>query len=67
MTRSLFALPALLLALAAPAQAAPALWSISDDDSTIWLFGSFHLLPPDLDWRTDLFSETLEKADVVYF
>jgi uncharacterized protein YbaP (TraB family) len=67
MTKSLFALPALLLALAAPAQAAPALWSVSDDDSTIWLFGSFHLLPPDLEWRTDLFSETLAKADVVYF
>lgn len=67
MTRSLFALPALLLMLAAPVQAAPALWSVSDEDSTIWLFGSFHLLPPDLEWRTDLFSETLAKADVVYF
>lgn len=68
MTKSRFALPALLLALtAAPVQAAPALWSISDEDSTVWLFGSFHLLPPSLEWRTELFDETLEKADVVYF
>ena len=68
MTKSRFALPALLIALtAAPVQAAPALWSISDEDSTVWLFGSFHLLPPALEWRTALFDETLAKADVVYF
>lgn len=33
--------------LGAPAQAlgAPALWSVSDDDSTVYLFGSVHVLP----------------------
>ncbi|MCA3254043.1 MAG: TraB/GumN family protein [Alphaproteobacteria bacterium] len=37
---------ALLLALAAlPAAAAPALWKVADPDTTIWLYGTVHLLP----------------------
>lgn len=32
-------------------QGEPALWRISDADSEIWLFGSVHMLKPDLDWR----------------
>lgn len=34
-----------LVALAAPAAAAPAVWSVSDGDSTVYLFGSVHALP----------------------
>lgn len=34
-----------LLAASAPALGAPALWSVSDDDSTVYLFGSVHVLP----------------------
>lgn len=49
------------------AQAAPALWQVSDGDSKVWLFGSFHALPPDLDWRTEVFDRTLAGADRVYF
>ena len=63
-------LPALLaasLALANPALAAPALWEVRDADSAIWLFGSFHLLPEDSPWRTELFDDTLAKADSVVF
>lgn len=61
-------LPALAtLALTLPAQAAPAMWEVRDDDSAIWLFGSFHLLPEDAVWRTDLFDAVLAEADQVVF
>ena len=49
------------------AQAAPALWKVSDADSAVWLFGSVHLLPPDTAWRTPLFDAILAEADKVYF
>ena len=53
------ALFAFLLLLAAPAlnscarpQAGePALWRIADSDSEIWLFGTAHMLRPELRWR----------------
>jgi len=49
------------------AQAAPALWKVSDGDSAVWLFGSVHVLPPDLPWRTPQFDAILASADKVYF
>ena len=61
-------LPALAtLGLAMPAQAAPAMWEIRDDDSAIWLFGSFHVLPENAAWRTELFDTVLADADRVVF
>jgi len=33
-----------------PAIARPALWKMSDHDTTIWLFGSVHVLSPDIRW-----------------
>lgn len=56
-----------LLGLPTAAHAAPALWEVGDADSKVWLFGSFHLLPPDLQWRTELFDQALAAADNVYF
>jgi uncharacterized protein YbaP (TraB family) len=61
-------LPALAtLGLALPAQAAPAMWEVRDDDSAIWLFGSFHILPSDTPWRTELFDTILDDAETVVF
>jgi uncharacterized protein YbaP (TraB family) len=31
-------------------KATPALWKLSDEDTTIWLFGTIHALPPGIDW-----------------
>src|SRR4249919_622948 len=56
--RRFFASFTALLALASaaqartPQQATPALWQVSDADTTIYLFGTIHLLPSDLKWRT---------------
>lgn len=69
MPKSAFRVLSVLCALASPlpAMAAPAMWEVRDEDSVIWLFGSFHVLPPDLDWRTPLFDQTLARADKIVF
>lgn len=33
------------------AAAAPAMWKLADEDTTIYLLGTFHLLPADHEWR----------------
>jgi len=33
--------------------AKPPMWVVRDGDTTIWLMGSIHLLPPRIDWRSD--------------
>ena len=45
--------PALLLLAAAPPTpvARPALWKLADADTTIWLFGTVHVLPANYRWR----------------
>jgi len=65
--RSLAA-PLIALALStAPALAEPAMWKVSDADSSIYLFGSIHLLLHPVDWRTPEFDAQLKAADHVYF
>lgn len=41
----------------------PALWRISDDDSEIWLFGTVHVLPPDVHWRGPRVSAAFASAE----
>ncbi len=66
MLRSL-AVPAIALALTGGVHAAPAIWKVADDDSSVWLFGSTHLLPPGTEWRTEMFETLVDEADKVYF
>ncbi len=42
---------------------APAIWRLSDDDTTIYLFGTIHMLPPGFRWRSPLFDTVIEEAD----
>ena len=66
--RRLFASFTALLALGsaaearAPQQAKPALWAVTDADTTIYLFGTIHLLPGDLKWRTARFDEAVTNS-----
>lgn len=61
-------LPALIaLGVTLPARAEPAMWEVRDADSAIWLFGSFHLLPDGMAWRTERFDTILDEADKVVF
>ncbi|MEP5623337.1 MAG: TraB/GumN family protein [Hyphomicrobiales bacterium] len=45
----------------------PAMWRLSDEDTTIYLFGTFHVLPDGLKWRTELFDQTLSEVDEIVF
>lgn len=46
-----------------PAVARPALWAVSDPDTTIYLFGTIHLLPPHIKWRSPTFDGAVARAD----
>ncbi|WP_185829186.1 TraB/GumN family protein [Sphingomonas ginkgonis] len=51
--------------LAAPAaarDARPALWQVSDADTKIYLFGTIHLLPEGLNWRTPTFDKAVADS-----
>jgi uncharacterized protein YbaP (TraB family) len=73
MTRLLFALFAILslaacggTAAKAPATAAhPALWKVADADTTIYLFGTIHLLPKGLQWTTPVMSKAMAASQVL--
>ncbi|WP_442680555.1 TraB/GumN family protein [Sphingomonas sp. ASY06-1R] len=67
--------PLLLLAAGpapAPPPAHPALWKLADADTTIWLFGSIHVLPAGTQWLSPRIRQaiagsqslTLEIADL---
>lgn len=53
--------------LVTPALAAPALWKVSDADSSVWLFGSIHLMDTGRAWRTPQLDDLVRTADHVYF
>jgi len=67
-------LPAILLwCLIAPGvatanvdrDALPAFWKVEGSQADLWLFGTFHLLPPDVQWRRAAIDEALNKSDVI--
>jgi uncharacterized protein YbaP (TraB family) len=45
-----------------PETAHPALWEVSDADTTIYLFGTIHLLPDDIRWRTAEFDKAVQGS-----
>ena len=53
---------ALALAAASPAAAEPALWALKDADSTIYLFGTVHVLKPGTDWRSPKVAAALAES-----
>jgi uncharacterized protein len=50
---------------AEPAAASPALWQVADEDTTIYLFGTIHLLPKDTKWRSAEFDKAVAGADTL--
>ena len=50
--------------LVAP-QAHPALWKLSDHDTTVYLFGTIHLLPPGIDWLNGPLAYALDHSDTL--
>ena len=54
-------------AAAAPVTAAPvahpALWAVADADTTVYLFGTIHLLPAKYQWRTAKFDQAVSGSN----
>ena len=46
--------------------AQPALWEVSDPDTTIYLFGTIHLLPENYPWRTPTIDKAIGKSASLY-
>ncbi|RMF15855.1 MAG: TraB/GumN family protein [Alphaproteobacteria bacterium] len=68
--RAAFALAgvlALLFVTLAGPRAAPALWRFSDEDSTVHLFGTIHMLKGDVEWRDPELDGILKQADDFVF
>ncbi len=56
----------LLLALPVGVLAHPALWVVKDADTTIYLFGTVHLLPNDVDWHFPALDQALQQSQSLY-
>ena len=65
--RAVAALGLAALFLASPTAARteaahPALWTVSDADTTIYLFGTIHLLPENYEWRTPKIDQAMKGS-----
>ncbi|MEO6580393.1 MAG: TraB/GumN family protein [Sphingomicrobium sp.] len=56
---------AMPVAARAPETAKPALWKIADKDTTIYLFGTIHLLPTGTEWRTPKFNKATASSSTL--
>jgi uncharacterized protein len=43
----------------------PALWRVADKDTTIYLFGTIHLLPTNSSWRTPAFNTAVARSQAL--
>jgi uncharacterized protein YbaP (TraB family) len=41
----------------------PAIWLVADEDTRIYLFGTIHVLPPGLQWRSPVFDNVVAQVD----
>ena len=45
----------------------PPMWVVSDADSEITLYPTLHILPPEIEWKSEALAKRLEGADEVWF
>lgn len=61
------ALPAvvggLVLLFSGAAFAEPAIWAVRNQDSTVFLFGTIHVMKPGTEWRSSRFDDAFKAAD----
>ena len=50
---------------AAPIAARPGLWKVADHDTTIYLFGTIHLLPEGIDWFHGPIANAFDHSDLL--
>lgn len=49
----------------APQHGGPALWKVQDEDTTIYLFGTVHILPANVQWFRGNIARALETSDTL--
>lgn len=59
--------PALAETDFAALEADPAIWRIASAGGDVYLFGTVHVLPPQLEWRTDVIDAALASSQRIYF
>lgn len=59
---ALLALSPTASAAKVPQVARPALWAVSDADTTVYLFGTIHLLPENTQWRTPKLDQAVNSS-----
>lgn len=45
----------------------PAIWRVQDQDSTLYLFGTVHLLPQNMNWQRDDMRTAFAEAGTIFF
>jgi len=43
----------------------PGLWKVADEDTTIYLFGTVHVLPKGIDWYDETIADALTGSDII--
>lgn len=61
------ALGAALVLLSGAARAEPMLWKIEDGDSILYLFGTIHILDPQISWRDARLMQAFAGAQEIWF
>lgn len=57
--------PAAKTAAAPMAAKGPALWKVADEDTTIYLFGTVHVLPKEVEWYDATIAKALDGSDIL--
>lgn len=57
--------PAAIESAPIAAKPGPALWKVADDDTTIYLFGTVHVLPPTTEWFDDRIAGALAASQSI--
>ncbi|WP_158266403.1 TraB/GumN family protein [Allosphingosinicella deserti] len=65
-TKAIRILLPLSMFIGSAAQAAPALWVVSDTDSTVYLFGTQHALPAGMNWRTSRLDAAMRASATLW-
>jgi uncharacterized protein len=47
------------------AASGPAMWKVADEDTTIYLFGTVHILPKEVEWMDETISAALASSDIL--
>lgn len=44
----------------------PAMWILADEDTTIYMLGTFHALPRNFEWRSERLDAVIDQVDALY-